>query len=121
MYWSINRRILITRSIIIKCFSQKLYKTLIRKYANTIRKVFSLIENAVKHNVFDDDNPLEIDIVADEKMVRVKNRILKSNFFRYKSFLKKSKKSPPPFGEELLKTTNLTKSFSHGLHPKAEN
>jgi len=36
-----------------------------------------LVENAVKHNVFDDENPLEIDIVADEKMVRVKNRILK--------------------------------------------
>lgn len=36
-----------------------------------------LVENAVKHNVFDDDNPLEVEIEARENIVSVKNKILK--------------------------------------------
>lgn len=37
-----------------------------------------LVENAVKHNVFDDDNPLEVDIITNDKVVSVKNNILKA-------------------------------------------
>lgn len=37
-----------------------------------------LVENAVKHNVFDDDQPLEVDIIARENIVYVKNKILKA-------------------------------------------
>ena len=37
-----------------------------------------LVENAVKHNVFDDNNPLEVDIISNENSVIVKNKILKS-------------------------------------------
>lgn len=37
-----------------------------------------LVENAVKHNVFDDENPLEVDIIAKNNMVSVKNKILQS-------------------------------------------
>jgi len=36
-----------------------------------------LVENAVKHNVFDDDNSLEVEIIAKDNIVYVKNRILK--------------------------------------------
>ena len=37
-----------------------------------------LIENAVKHNVFDDDEPLEVDIINNENLIYVKNKILRS-------------------------------------------
>ena len=37
-----------------------------------------LVENAVKHNVFDDDEPLEVDIISRNSMVYVKNKILKA-------------------------------------------
>lgn len=37
-----------------------------------------LIENAVKHNVFDDDNPLDVDIITKKNSVFVKNKILKT-------------------------------------------
>ena len=37
-----------------------------------------LVENAVKHNVFDDDNPLEVDIIAKENAVIIRNKILKT-------------------------------------------
>ena len=37
-----------------------------------------LVENAVKHNVFDDDQPLEVDIIAIDDIVFVKNKILKA-------------------------------------------
>ncbi len=37
-----------------------------------------LVENAVKHNVFDDDEPLEVDIIATDNMIYVKNKILKT-------------------------------------------
>jgi two-component system, LytTR family, sensor kinase len=37
-----------------------------------------LVENAVKHNVFDDENPLEVDIITNTNSVFVKNKILKS-------------------------------------------
>ena len=37
-----------------------------------------LVENAVKHNVFDDELPLEVDITTKDKMVYVKNRILRT-------------------------------------------
>ena len=37
-----------------------------------------LVENAVKHNVFDDDQPLEVDIIAMNDIVYVKNKILKA-------------------------------------------
>lgn len=37
-----------------------------------------LVENAVKHNVFDDELPLEVDIIAKDKTVCVKNRILRT-------------------------------------------
>lgn len=37
-----------------------------------------LVENAVKHNVFDNENPLEVDIITKNNSVFVKNRIFKS-------------------------------------------
>ncbi len=37
-----------------------------------------LVENAVKHNVFDDENPLEVDIYTHENKLVVKNKILKT-------------------------------------------
>ncbi|PLX16456.1 MAG: hypothetical protein C0597_07990 [Marinilabiliales bacterium] len=37
-----------------------------------------LVENAVKHNVFDDDNPLVVDIVSSNHMAYVRNKIMKS-------------------------------------------
>ena len=37
-----------------------------------------LVENAIKHNVFDDENPLEVDIIANEDSVFVRNKILKT-------------------------------------------
>ncbi len=37
-----------------------------------------LVENAVKHNVFDDENPLEVDVITKNNSVFVKNRILKN-------------------------------------------
>ena len=37
-----------------------------------------LVENAVKHNVFDDEYPLEVDIITKNNSVFVKNKILES-------------------------------------------
>ena len=37
-----------------------------------------LVENAIKHNVFDDDQPLKVDIIASNNRVFVKNKIMKA-------------------------------------------
>lgn len=40
----------------------------------------NLIENAIKHNIIDEESPLEIDIFVDEEYLVVKNNLQKKNF-----------------------------------------
>ena len=59
----------------------RVYIDIAKSYENMFIPPISiqiLVENAVKHNVFDDENPLEVDIIAKENSVYVKNKILKS-------------------------------------------
>ena len=66
-----------------------------------------LVENAVKHNVFDDENPLEVDIIAKENSVFVKNRILKSPVNResFKIGLGNIRKRYEVFSDKKIKIT----------------
>ena len=66
-----------------------------------------LVENAVKHNVFDDENPLEVDIIAKENSVFVKNKILKTpaNRESFKIGLGNIRKRYEVFSDKTIKIT----------------
>lgn len=66
-----------------------------------------LVENAVKHNVFDDDEPLEVDIIATDNMIYVKNKILKAPASResFKIGLGNIKKRYEVFTNKKIKIT----------------
>ncbi|MBU8891205.1 MAG: histidine kinase [Bacteroidales bacterium] len=66
-----------------------------------------LVENAVKHNVFDDENPLEVDIIAKENSVYVNNKILKNPVSResFKIGLGNIRKRYEVFTDKKIKIT----------------